>query len=306
MAAARRRHLGLSMRRLAVIAVCGLIAGWPGAAAAQAPWAQMRNPNVRVDYIPPRAPEDPQAKDYAKKLATYQRQSEIYERVKQRQVLEELSAFLSPLQLPRTLRLRTKTCNTINAFYEPDEWTVNMCYEWMEWTEQIAPKTVSPEGFTRQEVLVGGFVGVLLHEMGHAVNDMFGLPVLGREEDAADQIAAFIMTQFGKEVARTTLKGIAYLWLTWSRSYSPDYSDVHSTDGQRFYNFLCIGYGGDPETFKEFVGTLIPKERLSTCGHEYQQVRNAFRKTLLPHVDPDLLKQVQAMQWLRPDDGIWE
>src|SRR5262245_14575139 len=271
------------MPRFTAIALFTLAAAWPAVASAQAPWSGLRNPNVTVDYIEPRAPEDPKAKDYAKKLATYERQMKIYERVKARQVLEELSAFLSPLQLPRTLRLRTKTCNTVNAFYEPDEWTVNMCYEWMEWTEKIAPKTVSPEGFTRQEVLVGGFVGVLLHEMGHAVNDILSLPVLGREEDAADQIAGFIMTQFGKDVARTTLKGMAFLWLTWSRSGQPDYSDTHSTDGQRFYNFLCIGYGGDPEAFKEFVGPLIPKERLSTCDHEFQQVRNAFRKTMLPH-----------------------
>src|SRR5262249_15909496 len=159
------------------------------------------NPDVRIDYVPPRAPDDPKAKDYAKKLATYQRHSQIYERVKQRQVFEELSAFLSPLKLPRTLRLPTKTCNTINAFYRPDEWSVNICCEGMAWTEKIAPKDVSPEGFARQEVLVGGFVGVLLHEMGHAVSDIFNLPVLGREEDAADEIAAFIMTQFGKEVA---------------------------------------------------------------------------------------------------------
>src|SRR5262249_56687509 len=117
--------------------------------------------------------EDPKDKDYAKKLATYQRHSQIYERVKQRQVLEELSAFLSPLRLPRTLRLRTKACNTVNAFYEPDEWSVNMCYEWMEWTEKIAPKDVSPEGFTRREGLVGGLDGVLLTVLGHALNVIY-------------------------------------------------------------------------------------------------------------------------------------
>ena len=80
-----------------------------------------------------------------------------------------------------------------------------------------APQKVSPEGFTRQEAIVGGFVGVTLHEAGHAVNDLLNLPVLGREEDAADQIAGFIMLQFGKEVARTAIKGTAYSWLTFAR-----------------------------------------------------------------------------------------
>ncbi len=129
---------------------------------------------------------------------------------------------------------------------------------------------------------------------------------LRREEDAADQIAGFLMLQFGKEVARTAIKGTAYVWLTFSREERPAYWDVHSTAGQRFYNFLCIGYGGDPESFKEFVGKPLPKERLENCAHEYRQVRNAFIKTIMPHIDQELTKQVQARQWLRPDDGKWD
>ncbi len=90
------------------------------------------------------------------------------------------------------------------------ERTIKICYEWMDETETRAPQKVSPEGFTRQEAIVGGFVGVLLHEVGHAVNDLLNLPVLGREEDSADQIAGFIMLQFGKDVARIAIKGTAY------------------------------------------------------------------------------------------------
>jgi Putative metallopeptidase len=294
------------MHRSTWIAILTLAATWPAVATAQTPPSQLRNPNVVVDYVEPRPPNDPKARDYAKDLAKYRSQKKIYDRLKQRQVLEELSAFLSPLKLPRTLRIRTKACNEVNAFYDPDEWSVNICYEWIEASEAMAPKGMSPEGYTRQEVIVGSFVGVVLHELGHAVNDMLNLPVLGREEDAADQIAAFIMTQFGKDVARTAIKGTAYVWLTFSRTGQPAYWDVHSTSGQRFYNFLCIGYGGDPEAFKEFVGKLLPKERLETCPHEFRQVHNAFVKTVLPHVDQELLKKVQATQWLRPDDGTWD
>ena len=294
------------MNHFALIAILLAFAGWAWPTAASAQASQLRNPNVVIDYVEPRAPADPKDRDYARDMAKYQSLKKVYDRLRQRQVLEQLSAFLSPLKLPRTLRVRTKACNMVNAFYDPDEWSVNICYEWVEAMEKMAPKQVSPEGFTRQEVIVGGFVQVVLHELGHAVNDIFNLPVLGREEDAADQIAAFIMTQFGKDVARTAIKGTAYVWLTFSRDRQPAYWDVHSTPGQRFYNFLCIGYGGDPETFKEFVGKTLPKERLETCEHEYRQIRNAFVKTVLPHVDPELLKQVQATQWLRPDDGTWE
>ena len=112
--------------------------------------------------------------------------------------------------------------------------------------------------------------------------------------------------RFGKDVARTAVKGMAYVWLTFSREGRAAYWDVHSTPGQRFYNFLCIGYGGDPDTFKDQVDKWLTKDRVATCMHEYQQVRNAFAKTILPHIDQDLLKQVQAAKWLRPDDGKWD
>jgi Putative metallopeptidase len=293
------------MIRFASIAVLATIAASPVPSLAQG-LPLPPNPNIIVDYIEPRAPDDPQDKNYAKDMAAYQREMKIYQRLKQRQVLEELSAFLSPLKLPKTLRVRTKSCGVVNAFYEPNEWTVNMCYEWIDATEQMAPQTTSPEGFTRQEVIVGGFVGVILHELGHAVSDMYQLPVLGREEDSADQISGFVMQQFGKDVARTAIKGMAYVWLTYARQGSPAYWDVHSTPGQRFYNFLCIGYGGDPATFQDQVDKWLSKDRVASCPHEYQQVKNAFVKTILPHVDQELMKKVQAAKWLRPDDGKWD
>jgi len=292
------------MNRFATVAVFAAAAAWPAMSAAQS--QPPRNPNIVVDYIEPRPPIDPQDKDYADDLAAYKRFMKIYERMKQRQVLEELSAFLAPLKLPRTLRVRTKPCGMVNAFYDPDEWTVTICYEWIDATETFAPAATSPEGFTRQEVIVGGFVGVVLHEMGHAVNDMLSLPVLGREEDAADQVAGFVMLQFGKDVARTAVKGMAYVWLNFARQDRAAYWDVHSTPGQRFYNFLCIGYGGDPETFKDLVEKWLSKDRVASCAHEYQQVRNAFIKTILPHIDQELMKKVQATQWLKPGDGKWD
>jgi putative metallopeptidase DUF4344 len=274
------------------------------ASLAQAQPTPLRNPNIIVDYIEPRPPIDPQDKDYNKGMADYQRFMKIHTRLKERQVLEQLSTFLAPLKLPRTLRVRTKTCGVINAFYDPDEMTVNMCLEIIDFIERIAPQTVSPDGFTRQEAIAGGFVSVLLHELGHAVNDLLQIPVLGREEDTADQVAGFLQLQFGKDVARTTIKGVAYLWLTWSDD-KPAYWDVHSTSAQRFANFLCIGYGGDPAAFKDLADKFLSKDRIEGCAHEYQQVRNAFDKTILPQVDRELMKQVQATTWIRPDDGTW-
>jgi hypothetical protein len=297
------------MKSIASAAVLLLAVFSPTAhiASAQAQSRPQPNPNIVVEYIEPRPPIDPQAKDYADNLAGYQRFMKIHQRMKQRQVLEEFSAFLSPLKLPRTLHLRTKACGVMNAYYDEKEWTVNICYEWIDATEQMAPQTTS-EGFSRQEVIIGGLIGVTLHELGHAINDLYNIPVLGREEDSADQIAGFVMLQFGKDVARTAIKGMAYVWLGLQRQVGDSYGywNVHSTPGQRFYNYLCIGYGGAPEAFQDQVDQWLSKDRVVTCPHEYQQVKNAFVKTILPHIDQDLMHKVQATKWLQSGDGKWD
>ena len=78
------------------------------------------------------------------------------------------------------------------------------------------------------------------------------------------------------------------------------YSDEHGTSSQRFYNTLCLGYGGDPQTFKEFVDKgWLPKERAAGCAAEYQQVRQAFSKTVLPFINQSLIKKVQETDWLK-------
>jgi hypothetical protein len=279
----RNRSTGVVMGWTTRIA--GLVSGFgvalaaspltaPGAFA-QAP-AGLANSNIEFSYFPP-------------KTLKYQA---TMERMKQRQVLESLSQFLSPLRLPHKLFLVTIECGeNPSPRYVPDNWAILLCYEFNEILEKVAPKEGQPsQGFTRDEVIVGSFVGVVLHEAGHAVFDMLDVPVFGREEDAADEMASFIALQFSKEVARTVTRGYAYFWSVLGNPKEwAQYSDEHGTSAQRFYNTLCLGYGADPQTFKEFVDRgWLPKERADNCAAEYQQIKLAFEKTILPYVDLDL------------------
>ena len=140
---------------------------------------------------------------------------------------------------------------------------------------------------------------------------MLEVPSFGNAEDNADQFSAFMMLLLGKEDAWRLIGGAAYSYR--SVMERPNvilpvkaFSDVHGHPAQRFYNFLCIGYGGEPEAFKDLADKWLGKARASTCAQEYKQVRNAFNKTVMPHVDPVLLKKVQSIQWIRPDDGRWD
>ncbi len=285
----RMRMRCMKIATVAVIAVAGMVAQPSDGVAQLRPQELAANSRVIIDYIDPRL----------------QKSQVTLDRLRKRQVLEELAMFLSPLRLPRILRVRTKSCGQVNAFYVPAEWAINLCYEYYENLESIAPQTTSPQGYTRDEVIVGGFIDAIFHELGHALFDILNVPVFGREEDAADQLSAFLMLQFGKDVARTTIRGAAFTYLNTKNPRSrAAYADVHGTDAQRFFNYVCLAYGGEPAAFRDYVDQgVLPKARAEGCSREYQLVQRAFAKTILPHIDQELMKKVQSIQWLRPGDG---
>jgi hypothetical protein len=266
--------------------------GAPAAGNPASAQAAQSSAPIEIEYVPP-------AKQYLRP---------VYERLKQRKVLEQLRDFLSPLRLPVTLRIRTLQCDDTNAYWAGRVEGLKLCYEYVDWVERLAPAETTPEGFTPQDAIAGEFVEVTLHEMGHAVFDLFNVPIFGREEDAADQMAGFLMLQFGQDVALRTISGTAYTYQqqakqsNWSRT---TFADEHETDEQRFYNYLCLAYGAQPATFQRFVDSnILPAKRAANCGREYRQIQRAFLKTIMPHVDQEVMKKVQAVQMLRPDDGI--
>jgi hypothetical protein len=254
----------------------------------------------------------------------------VRQRLMDRKVLEELSEFLSPLRFKRDITLSTAQCDAINAYWNPNSQKMELCYELLADNEDnlvpfVEDRFTLPsgerlrptvKGVSRGEALVGAFLGTVMHELGHAVFDLQEVPVLGREEDAADQLAAFLLVQFGPQVARTMIKGVAADWdfsaqrWDWAirNGKKQPYYDVHSLPAQRLYNYVCIAYGNLPDTFRDFVDQgLLPTVRAQNCPREYQQVAKAFRNTLLKDIDPVLMEKVRERQrgpnpWLRPVD----
>ncbi len=240
----------------------------------------------------------------------------VYERLKRRMVLEEYKEFMSPLKFTRALHVSLSGCNgVVNAFYQSGDRRITYCYEYIvHMQRRIAEADMLP-GFRREDAVVGEFVNTMLHETGHALFDMFDIPVFGREEDAADAVASFVALRVGSTTARRILTGTAFAWRAsdlWRqknrnspRSFT-DYADEHGTESQRFFNTLCIALGSDTvertTVFSDFVA-LLPEGRRVRCGREYLHVKKAFTRYVLPHVDLDLMKKVQAREWIRSEDG---
>lgn len=125
----------------------------------------------------------------------------------------------------------------------------------------------------------------LLHEMGHLLIHELQLPVLGREEDAADQLGfvGLFLLQGKQRDANfyAKLLDVADYWrLEWRLPKAPEERvygwDSHALDEQRFYNIACLAYGSDPDQLEWIIAaTGLPDERAFYCQQEYQQVQHA-------------------------------
>jgi len=226
-----------------------------------------------------------------------------YEDLRRRRVLEELRRFLSPLLLPRKLLVKTDECGRETIHYQPGM-PIVACYEYVARIVKLAPPVATPSGLSRENAIVGAFVQLMLHEVSYAVFDLLKVPVWGRAYDAADRLAAFIMLQFGKDVAVRTITGSVWFFEASNRTWTgSDFASPDSPETQRIYNYLCIAYGSDQKTFVGIVrDTLLKTSRARGCIREYRQLEASFRKAILPHLDPGRLSKVRATRWLAPEN----
>jgi len=255
---------------------------------------------IRIEYVPP-------------KNSAHQH---IYELVKEHRALESLRQIYSAFRLPENLYVKTLGCDGVpNAYFfrENDRPTIRICYEYLEQVENNLPQQTTPSGVTAHEALVGQLLFAFSHEMGHAVYDIFDIAVFGRQEDAADQFATYVLLQFGGERAHRLIKGAAWSYKGVMKNFKEQaqvttslaaFSSDHGLPQQRFYNLACTAYGYDPKIFEEVLDDdILPQHRAKVCKYEYSNLRYAVKKMITPHIDRAQEQKVLNTNWLQ---SIWK
>ena len=227
----------------------------------------------------------------------------------QARVLEQVQEILSPFRLPQRLPISIESCDgELDARYLYAEARIKVCYEYLDDIWKAVPAETTAEGMAPIDAIVGPLADVFFHEFGHALIDLHKIPVLGREENAADTMSAMLMLLMAKGEARRLILGAAYWYtddLETAVTLKPaEFSDVHSTPHQRFFNLICIAYGAHQEMFADLVGKgYLPEERAEDCKSEFQQAAHAFNLLIRPHIDETLAQQVFGKPWL-PDANL--
>ncbi len=147
-------------------------------------------------------------------------------------------------------------------------------------------------GITIKEARADVLMHTLFHELAHAFISMYEIPVLGKEEDAADALAAILLIEYfenGQEIALTAAD--LFSIESYRRNgelQEEDFWDEHSLDEQRYYSTLCYIYGSNPEQYAFFVkeGSLS-QERADMCIEEYEKTAQDWLDLLGPYMKHD-------------------
>lgn len=217
---------------------------------------------------------------------TTPRYIEIDKQVRNEKLLEKAADQLNrALILPENITLRTKDCQEINAFYDPNDSSVTMCYELMEHFY----KTYRSAGRSDNEAYAQMFDAVrfvFLHEIAHALIDKYKLPITANEEDAADRCAAYInIEELGDQGVRAVLAAADAFAIEskQSRGANRNMADEHLLGEQRFFNALCMIYGSNTDKYSRIVTDgYLPQERAVRCPAEYQRTTESWKALLAP------------------------
>lgn len=213
--------------------------------------------------------------------------------IQQDQLLEDLAESINQsLKLPFDIPLIGTQCDTPNAFWSPDDKTVTICYEDAADALDIYTKAGDADPSASA---INSEIATFYHETGHMVIDLYDLPTTGREEDVADQLAAYILLSPGPDGkldpgSVQAVKDFAREFEGYSEQKGGEIdegqlADVHSLDRARMYNLECWVYGADPVGNADLVNDgLLPEDRASGCEDEYQKLSSSWDALLGPYL----------------------
>jgi hypothetical protein len=139
------------------------------------------------------------------------------------------------------------------------------------------------------QFVAGNILFVTLHEFGHVVISEMGIPVVGREEDAADSLATLIMLRMRSDFSDKVLTSAAQAWFFDHRKREQEgrpiaYHGAHGLSRQRAYYIVCLMVGSDPVHYAGLAEQAgLPRARRQSCMGDYSNASWSWRTLLKAH-----------------------
>jgi len=228
--------------------------------------------NIQIRYLDPSSQAEKQAQHAIE-------QSGVNE------TLVDLSDNLFPFDNKLTIEYGSND----GPLYDPEKHVVQMPYSFYEEALHYFEKNQYQEKYGKpaQSGAIDTVLHTLFHEAGHAYIADQNIPILGKEEDAVDNLAAVLMIEYvenGSDAAISAADMFAF-----ESDDRPDYYDFgeyideHSFDLQRYFSTLCLVYGSDPEQHANLLDEVendYLADRKDFCIYQYQAISDNWHRYL--------------------------
>jgi hypothetical protein len=202
-----------------------------------------------------------------------------------------VAQFNDTFALPVDIPVVFEVCDEENAYFDEQTGIVQLCYELVDRYQWIFTDEQSTAAEVKEETEFAAYF-TIFHELGHALIHLYHLPIVGDEEDAADNFAVLFLIAHGATGQEAALAAADQFQVDHedSATQSRDaqdlpYWDEHALDAQRMYGVLCLVYGSDPTGNGYLVAEdNLPAERAEVCVDEYAAKAEAWATLLAEHL----------------------
>jgi hypothetical protein len=218
-----------------------------------------------------------------------------YKTFKEEKFLEKMKGVLNDVfKINKPLKLSMRECGQINAFYNPDDKELILCYEILEFLKkQYEDRYPDPDSLGTK--IGQALTFIYFHEVGHALIDLLDIPLTGKEEDAADYFAFyFLASNEVPEGVEATSEGANFFKdlskardsmnmekIKKGETVDLPFWDEHSFEMQRFYTIFSLIYGSNPDK-NEYLAEngFLGKRRRAIAISEYKKIKKGWDRVL--------------------------
>lgn len=174
------------------------------------------------------------------------------------------------------IRVTVRPCGMENAWWDT-RGEITYCQEIFQNIDRkrlsaLQTGRIDPTNIAK--TAAGEMIFVFFHELAHALIYRHKIPFTGREEDAADQFAAWMIMNMNDP---NLYVGAMNFFAEPSRLFrvfgNHNLTDEHGLNIQRRAQLACWGYGRDPGNMRTFATHIgLDERRLQRCPEEFQQL----------------------------------
>lgn len=217
----------------------------------------------------------------------HQHEARIAKNIKMSGVAEEVAAFINgKFSLSKPLVIKFGGID--GPLYDTHSNEIFIPYTFIKQVQnRFESANYSETGVSVTDATLDSVMHTLFHEFAHALIFTYKLPVVGKEEDAADALANVLLIEFfdnGSDIVISAADLFDLESDDIEEFEAEDFWGEHSLDAQRFYSALCYVYGSDPKKYTYLLQDIgFSDERADLCIDEYESILRSWLRLLEPY-----------------------